>query len=366
MSSSGLHMNRFEAKGMPVEPPETKIVEAYGLGKCPKLVKQIAGDDLEVRINALQVLCDEFQNPYSIQGCAQAGVIGVLSKMIKDPDFTTRVRATNALAIAAGDANGLISIIEDEQSVIPQVLAGFEDPSEIVRGNVYNCLVNVSRTMEGVDICVNHKVTQAFVKVLREEVDLLKPPILKALHNIVRAEEGQAAAIEADAVGVCIKLLQKSADSESSYSPYENDILIDAAKTLGFICYEATAKGEALEKEAIRYLVKILRARQNLSNQVKASITTALMSITTSSDGKIQVYNHGGTESIITLLYDDSKVVVLNTLKIISNIAVYPPNREILNNDSTCVVKLRKLCKSEDTLVSKHATVALAAVSWNP
>lgn len=359
-------MNRFEVKGMPAEPPETKIVEAYGLGKCPKLVKQIAGDDLEVRINALQVLCDEFQNPYSIQGCAQAGAIGVLGKMIKDPDFTTRVRATNALAIAAGDANGLISIIEDEQAVIPQILAGFEDPSEIVRGNVYNCLVNVTRTMEGVDVCVAHKVTQAFVKALREEVDSLKPPILKALHNIVRSEDGQAAAIEADAVGVCIKLLQKSADSEAPYSSYEKDILVDTAKTLGFICYEATAKGEALQKEAIQYLVRLLRDRANLDRQVKSSITIALMAITTSSDGKIQVHTHGGTESIITLLYDDSKVVVLNALKIISNIAVYPPNRVILNNDSTCVVKLRKLCKSEDKLVAKHAAVALAAVSWTP
>jgi hypothetical protein len=39
--------------------PETKIVAAYGLRKCPKLVEQISGSDLQVRINALSVACDE-------------------------------------------------------------------------------------------------------------------------------------------------------------------------------------------------------------------------------------------------------------------------------------------------------------------
>ena len=52
-----------------------KIVEAYGLRKCPKLVEQVADDDVEVRINALAVLGDEFDNPNNIYGCAKAGVI---------------------------------------------------------------------------------------------------------------------------------------------------------------------------------------------------------------------------------------------------------------------------------------------------
>lgn len=363
--SSGLHMSRFEAKDLPIQPPETKIVEAYGLGKCPKLVKQIAGEDLEVRINALAVLCEEFENPYSIEGCARAGVIGVLSKMIKDPDFTTRVRATKALAIAAGDANGLASILEDEQKVLPHIVEGVEDPSDVVRGNVYTCLFNLTRTMEGVQACVRHLVPNAFVHVLKDEVDSLKPTLLKALHNIVGDAGGQSAAIESNAVGVCIKLLQKSADVTTQYSPHEPEILTQAARTLGFMCYEARAKEEALEKEAVMNLVRLLKGR-TLTQSAKLSITIALMAITSTSTGKIQVHTNEGTESIIALLYDDSKVVILNALKIISNIAVYPLNREILMNDTTCVAKLKRLSKFEDKLVAKHAAIALAAVSWTP
>lgn len=365
MMSSVIHMSRFENKGDPTETPETKIVEAYGLGKCPKLVQQIAGDDLEVRNNALAVLCDEFKNPYSIEGCARAGVIGVLSKMIKDPDFTTRVRATNALSIAADDANGLGSILEDQEIVIPKVVAGVSDPSEIVRGNVYYCLLNVTRTTEGVASCVKHKVTQAFVSVLNDEVDLLKPVILKALHNIVRSEKGQVAALDSNAIGICIGLINKSANATTAYSEFEPQILAETARALGFICFDGRAKSEALHKNAVPGLIRLLKNRQ-LSTAVKSSITIALMAITTTNEGKIQVHTSEGVEAIISLLYDESKVILLNTLKIISNIAVYPNNREILSNDSTCVVKLRKLSKADDALVAKHATIALAAVSWMP
>lgn len=358
-------MSRFEAKPMPVEPPVTKIVEAYGLGKCPKLVQQIAGDDLEVRINALTVLCDEFQNPYSIDGCARNGVIGVLSKMIKDPDYTTRVRATRALAIAAEDANGVKSILEDEEVVIPQIVQGVEDPSEIVRGNVYQCLLHVTRSADGVEFCVKHKVTEAFAGVLSEELDALKPVILQALHNIVRSEEGLVAAINANCVSICIDLLNKSVQQEEDYSPHEAKIISEASRTLGYICFDGRAKTEALEKKAVKKIIDLLK-KKTLAESTKPSITIALMAITTTSDGKIHVHAAGGVEVVINQLYDNNKVVILNTLKIISNIAVYPPNREILLTDSTCVVKLRKMAKSDDQLVAKHAAVALAAVNWAP
>lgn len=363
--SSSLHLNRFEVKDMPVDPPATKIVEAYGLGKCPKLAQQIAGHNLEVRINALAVLCEEFKNPYSIDGCARNGVISVLSKMIKDPDYTTRVRATKALSIAAEDANGVKSILEDQNNVIPQIVGGVQDPSEIVRGNVYQCLLNVTRTMEGVEYCVKHKVTEAFVSVLSDEEDSLKATVLKTLHNIVRSEAGLVAAIDANCVTICIDLLNKSTQQDDDYSSHEPSILSETSRTLGYMCFDGRAKTQALENKAVQKLIALL-LKKNLPEAARPPITIALMAITTTNEGKIQVHTASGVDAIIALLYDNSKVVILNTLKIISNIAVYPPNREILLNDSTCGVKLRKMSKSDDPLVAKHASVALAAVNWAP
>ena len=366
---SDVYISRFENKNQPDTYADTKIVEAFGLGKCPKLVQQIAGSDLDVRINALAVLCEEFRNPYSIEGCAREGAIKVLGKMIKDPDFTTRVRATNNLALAAMDANGLSSIIEDEAVVIPQIISGIEDPSEIVREHVYNCLLYLTRSKAGVERTVAHGVTAAFVNVLWNEIDALKPVILRALHNTAGSEQGLAEAINLNATRLCIDLLSKSAtnarDSPTNYSDFEDEIIAESARTLGFICFDGRAKKQALDNGAIEHLIALLKVKK-LTTQAKASISIALMAITSTNDGKIQAGAVEGVEVVIALLYDDNKVVVLNTLKIISNLAIYPRNREILNNDSTCIVKLRKLAKADDKFVSKHATIALNAVNWTP
>ena len=135
-----------------------KIVEAYGLRKCPKLVEQVADDDVEVRINALAVLCDEFNNPYNIYGCAKAGVIKVLSSMVVDPDYITHDRASVALAIAASDANGLTAILEDD--AVKDILQGINDSAVSVRAQVYEYLYEVTRTNDGMIACVEAGVTK--------------------------------------------------------------------------------------------------------------------------------------------------------------------------------------------------------------
>ena len=133
-------LETHSVQGNPEDIPETKIVGAYGLRRCPKLVEQVCSDNVDVRVNALAVVCDEFSNPYSIQGCMKAGLAMTLAKMISDPDFSTRERATRALAMAAQDANGVAAILE-QHVVLVEILNGIKDPSEAVRSNVYNCFV---------------------------------------------------------------------------------------------------------------------------------------------------------------------------------------------------------------------------------
>ena len=359
--------NRFENKPQPQISADTKIVAAYGLGKCPKLAKQIAGPDLEVRRNALAVLCEEFQNPFSIEGCCREGVIYVISEMVSDADYVTRERASQALALAAIDANGFLTILESD--AIPLILHGVDDPSEVVRGNVYKCLLHVTKSNVGVKAAVQHRVIVSFVAVLSDEIDSLKPVLLQAIHNMVSSEEGLIFAIEAGAVPICINLLKKSPvendEGDTVFSDLDLLILADAARTLGYMCLDGRAKLSALDNGAIEELIRLLKV-PNLKTEVKQSITIAVMAITITDEGKIQIFKCEGVDPIMALLYDDSRIVVLNALKIISNIAVYPRNREIIVTDSTCVVKLRKLSKSEDPMMARHAGIALAAASWTP
>jgi hypothetical protein len=366
MNSKQESLYRNEVKDNPVPSEETKIVEAYGLGKCPKLVRQIAGVNLDVRIKALAVLCNEFNNPYSIEGCAREGAIKVLANMVSDPDFTTRIRATRALALAAIDANGIAFILSDD--AVPLILGGIDDPSETVRENVYECLLYVTRTPAGIASCVQHGVVRAIANVLSRELEQLKASLLKVVHNIVGAEDGLVQALECNVVGLCISLLQHIAETISNTNDLSTEnsrTLEESARTLGFLCFDGRAKVEALEKGAVAELVRLLKFKK-LSSDCKSSVSIALMAITITDDGKKQVFDHDGVDAVISLLYDDSRVVVLNTLKIISNLAIYPQNRQILVTDSTCVVKLRKLSKLDDSQIAKHAGIALTATTWNP
>lgn len=360
--SQGLIFSHVENKADPIESSATKIVEAFGLEKCPKLVAQVASSDINVRINALAVLCEEFRNPYSIDGCVRAGVLPKLAEMVVDPDFTTRVRSSFALHLAATDANGLSAILSTADFVFPRLLAGVNDPSEVVRQNVYNCFLSTTRTAEGVEANVRFEITTAFVEAAKNDNADLKPIVLRALHNIVNNEVGLTQALAADAVDVYITLLHRK---NSKRDAVEDEIIAEAARSLGYMCYDGRAKSPALEKGAVDQLIKLMK-ESGSSTKMKIALTLALMSITITNDGKIQVYTADGIDALVELIYDDNRAVVLNVIKIISNLAVYPKNRDAFVAHSTCIAKLRKLSKSEDALVAKHATAALETVSWSP
>lgn len=356
---------RHEVKGQPAPIPRTKIVEAYGLQMCPKLVQQVAGDDLEVRVNALAVLSEEFRNPMSIEGCTAAGIIKVLSHMVVDPDYNTRLLSSKALAIAAVDANGLQAILYED--AVGDILRGVNDPSEEVRQYIYECICHASRTPQGIDACVKSNVSAAFVKRIATESPALYPIILQTVYNIVSfKEEGLVGALEAKAVTTCIKLL----DSNSAATRSE------AAKVLGFLCYDEGAKSEALENDAIEKLLSLLYFDEVDSTKTKepltvvSSVTLALMAVTSTDEGKRRVYSamdEGAAATIIaTLLYIDHRIIRMNTMKVISNIAVYPPIRELLLRDNYCVRNLQRMEESEDSLVRRHAKIALDACNWTP
>jgi hypothetical protein len=240
--------NRFENKDQPKPVARTKIVEAYGLRKCPKLVEQICSNTLEVRNNALNVLCNEFENPYSVEQTGRVGVVGILAGMVSDSDFTTRVRATLALALAARDANGVKAILE--ATAVPSILTAIQDKSEVVRGNVYGCLLHICRLNTGVAACVAAGTVQMLVQVLRNELDEMKPTILQTLYKLVGNEQGLLAAINANAVEHFIKLLQQStSETEPLDVEHESRIILECSKALGFLCYDGRAKqGEDRKK----------------------------------------------------------------------------------------------------------------------
>jgi hypothetical protein len=78
------------------------------------------------------------------------------------------------------------------------------------------------------------------------------------------------------------------------------------------------------------------------------------------------MYTYDGVRPITHLLYEVDRLVRLCALKVIVNIAVHPGIRETLLADRGATETLKKMVKSEDELIAKHAKKALDAVYWNP
>ncbi len=334
--------------------PNTKIVEAYGNRKCAKLVEQVFALDIDVRVNALGVVCDEFSNPFSIQGCMQCGLARILAKMVSDPDFLTRERASRALAMAAQDANGISSILE-QPPILVEILNGIKDPSDAVRGNVYDCLYSISQTQAGKEASVIAGIVFNFVDALSRDENSLKIKILRSLYNIVGAPQGLEEALSAGAIRVCIDLLRSK----------DQSLAAEAARTLGILCFDEQGKTSALDGGAIPILASLL-VPQN-SQPTKIHATLALMAITSTVTGRIQMHSPETVGALSALMKEDDRALRLNVLKVISNIAQYPPIRRLLLEDAVLVKLIEQSAKNvEDKLLNKHGIVALNAINWKP
>lgn len=333
-------------------------------------MEQVADDDIEVidriiifvclndvsqvRVNALAVLCNEFNNPYMIHGCMDAGVTPVLAHMISDPDFTTRERASRALSIAAADAVGIDFILS--QSVVPDILKGASDPTIEVRTNTYKCLYNLTRVPEGINTVVEAGGPELLVKAVGAEDTACQPYMLSAIQNLVKTQRGLAEASFYKAVKVCIALLASESDA----------VVMQAARTLGFICFSDKEKDEAISENGVPVLCAIL-GNELSSLAVCSAVTSALMSITSTDEGKRQMGSSSGIEVVKRTLQGASdRIILVNTLKLISNCAVFPSSRALMAEDEAFLVKLEKLASSADSLLSRHAQLALKAVNFMP
>lgn len=350
MSTIEIHTNQEN----PSSAAATKIVEAYGNRKCAKLVEQVSSSNIDVRVNALGVVCEEFSNPYTVQGCMQAGLARLLAKMVSDPDFLTRERSSRALAMAAQDANGISSILADPP-ILVEVLNGIKDPSDAVRGNVYDCLYYISHTQAGKEASVVAGIVFNFVDALTRDDDELKIKILRSLYNIVGSPKGLEEALSANAIAVCIDLT-KSKDQR---------LCAEAAHTLGVMCFDETGKEAALAGGAITQLVGLLGDANDKITKVYASL--AIMAITSTVTGRIQMHSPEIVTRLSSLMQEEDRALRLNVLKVISNIAQYPPTRSLLREDVGMIKHIELLGNNqEDKLLAKHSGIALEAINWQP
>jgi hypothetical protein len=139
----------------------------------------------------------------------------------------------------------------------------------------------------------------------------------------------------------------------------------EAATTLGFLCFAEAAKQSAIAQGAVSVLCHLL---DDSDASVRAAVVGALTSITTTDEGKLAFVPANGVEALLVILARPSndRLVTLNLLKLVANVAVHPAARDMLRDDPSALRAIGRLEIGDDRLVAKHAAIAKGAVSWEP
>lgn len=343
-----------EVKLEPSDISDTRIVSAYGFRKFPKLLEQISSSNVDIRSNALDVLCEELLNPYGVYSSASAGVVKVLGNLVIDRDVRSRIRSAKALSIISKDANGLNAILDHDS--LSNIIKAITIEDNEFKTFLYECLMHLTRSALGVDACNAVGCIQIFANGIESEIDNIKILILQAIYNIAGSDKGLQASLTNGIIEICVRLLKSSNPKVQS----------NAARTLGFLCFDERGKTIALSSNMISSIFEVLDTYKSLDSEVLGSMLMALMSVSSTDEGKKQCFNERFIETIVELLDHRDKLVKLNVLKVISNIAVYPPIRKLLMLNNRCVSNLNSIYLTDDPFLKKHALIASNAVTWKP
>ncbi|CBJ33009.1 Rtdr1 protein [Ectocarpus siliculosus] len=263
---------RYEAKPQPTANEPGKIVEAFGLGKCPKLAEQVRSDSLLVRVNTLRVLCEEFKNPTIIAGSVKAGLMSTLPKMALDSDIDTRKFSSKAMVAAARDYNGRTALLKARA---PETMfKALDDSSVDVRRNIYEALANASTTGPGTRALVDAGYPARLVDKAVNETEELQPLALRVLCNVTKHRGGLEAALAASLVENLIGLLTEGRPVE---------VQREASVTLAIACFDDMAKIIAIQNNGVSMLAELVSKAET---DVRSAAMGALMMITTVDAGE--------------------------------------------------------------------------------
>ncbi|CAM9662100.1 unnamed protein product, partial [Ectocarpus sp. 4 AP-2014] len=262
---------RYEAKPQPTANEPGKIVEAFGLGKCPKLAEQVRSDSLLVRVNTLRVLCEEFKNPTIIAGSVKAGLMSTLPKMTLDSDLNTRKFSSKAMVAAARDYNGRTALLKARTATLTEapetMFKALDDSSVDVRRNIYEALANASTT--GTRALVDAGYPARLVDKAVNETEELQPLALRVLCNVTKHRGGLEAALAASLVENLIGLLTEGRPAE---------VQREASVTLAIACFDDMAKIIAIQNNGVSMLAELVAKAET---DVRSAAMGALMMITT-------------------------------------------------------------------------------------
>lgn len=407
-------MYRHETKGDPTDVSPAKISEAFGSGKCPKLIEQCKSDNIEIRQRALAVLCYELRNPLVVVDCLLSPnsttlqALQCLSRNLSQNDLLSRVRSAEAFAKAAEDANGKVAILHERNVgvVLPSLIKAARDDSMKVRLLVFRCLANLCETVAGAKSLVRYQGVTELLRLLQllgeggyagTDDDETCTYALRAIASCCALHDGLIACLNISEIDNEENYTVKSPSSAVALSVQiilaENTVpaiaggtltgrATEASRTLSLICFSELGRDSAIDAGAVEALISLLsRLRElsgntvgekkmisdgpNLLSDAKLSTVNALSALTASDEAKLRFLSLGQSlDAICSQLNSNESAIQLAVLKVLSNVAVCPSIRLTLRKDPNCLKHIRAIRDSGSKIFERHAKIAEDAILW--
>ncbi|KAJ3077020.1 Radial spoke head 14 [Podochytrium sp. JEL0797] len=326
---------------------------AYGRRAIPKLVTELPISDMFKQQKSLVFLAELVHNPLNVSQALKKDIVKLCLEFVKSPDLTIRQKSTECLAIISSHAIGRSSLIQ--HSALTTLSALFQDPCDIARTNIHRVFEHVTAQESGALHLLSSHLLAPLVKRLPEERMDIQIMILNTLYNCIRMGGEMYmpdVAVKCDAMGAFTRILKMDTVA---------DTRVAAAKCIMMLSFYKVCKTQACQGETTAVLIEML---SDLKSAVRAAAAGALMSITIDCEAKKFVVRENTINILMDLLDDANESVVLNVIKVITNVAEDYRGRFELH---ACVKKLEQFSlRASNPQIREIAKRAIQVIVWRP
>ena len=347
------HLHLCESKPNPKCIGQNDVVEAFGMGKCPKLVRLLLEQDEQVLLKTLQALTTVLKSPQDAVVCCDNHILDSLCQLLFHDNAEIQLLTALAFEILAEHSH--VRAVMIEEGVTRKINKAFAKQDEKILLHLYNAMLKFSSIMGGAqEVSQNGFVQIALDKLKQDTSDEIRIRALQLLKACVN--DGISGTVlrtvDLEGVEICTKHI------------YSKNKLVRVAvlQALGAMCFSERGRERVI---AIGIIKKICTVLMDKEWTVCCASAGALMVIAIHDEGKREIFECGVVETFGHLLHKSKLGIQLNIVKLISVISSYPPARNAL-----CTPQIKRalgaMSDDPNELLARSARVALQAVLWTP
>lgn len=330
--------------------PKSTLTFAYDDIRYDKMIRQLEGDDLVVKIKVLKEINEDFKQSYMIIQGLHEHLTEVLVTILKDQSDELRELTTRALAQVSYFQEGRVFFAEEGR--IYQMYSMFDDSVDQVRRNAYSSLLALSEERLGCELVAVSGVVPVLVeKLLLEKTTDILQQALRLIKQLLTVTQGQEISLDTELISRLRHLL-------SSTNVVTRRL---AADNLASISFSYPGKKHIIRHQCV---IPLARLMFDEDSEVRTKALLALASLSIEKKAKVALINGGFLEIILELLTDSSSQSRLNAVQLISNVGEHPTAKEEFCKSLDLLHQMSE--EDEDDAVRRFAKVAIEVLTWKP